>query len=925
MRAVAAVWIAWSFYCTSFSQVTVDFTADLTAGCEGLEVRFTNRSTGPVASLRWDLGGQESAEPEPVRQFLVKGKYKICLWVTDSTGLVDSVCKPDYITILESPEIQYEKEDFPQACAPLPVNYLVRHQGLVSLSVDFGDGNTESLDIAEPEVPVKHTFLSGGHFFPVLRATDSFGCSSTIPIDTIVLHEVSPVLDFNSQVLCGSPAELSITDRSISTDPISAVIFRVTHANLSVQYDSIPKSLQLLEAGSYSVFLKIHSGFCADSVSYPDAVRLFFKPAAAYRVSETLFCRGDTMTFTDDSRSFEVIRSLEWMIGDQSYSGPVLHVPLHQGSLTVSLVATTEPGCRDTAVMTFQVMESVSASLPKLLRACEGSPVSLQASLPQPVEGMGFSWKYGDQTLCEYCLQYTVRMDTSRSYTFEARHPNGCLTTYDQYIDVLPNPLPDPGLQADTIICRGEVVPLSAVFLEDLFSYQWDPSRPGLSCYDHCRNPIAKPDSTTTFVLQLRNAVGCIREDSVRVIVNSPKGIDLGPDRIICPGDSYPFDVREVSNHRWSGSSGLSCTNCPDPVARPLNSSTYILSALEDGCPVTDTIRIGLLSVELLQGGKDTVLCSGSPVRLDASRYPTARWLPSDVLDEPDSPSPVARPISATTFFVKYTEDLCTIRDSFSVLVLLSTEITGRDRTVCPGEEFSLTAEGEATRYQWTGPNISSGQNTNSIRARVREAASFQVIAQNHTCSPDTLRLMVDVIPFISLPAQVSVSAIKDLPFQLNKTLVLDSHYLFQWTPASGLSCRDCTRPILLPDSPRTYRFLITDPATGCMLEQTVYIQLVESCQASDFFSMPNLFTPNQDGVNDLLFVIPKAADQIRSFRIFDRTGDLVFETFDLRVGWDGRLKQKEMGNGVYVYLVEAECPQLNQTILLSGDITLIR
>jgi len=159
----------------------------------------------------------------------------------------------------------------------------------------------------------------------------------------------------------------------------------------------------------------------------------------------------------------------------------------------------------------------------------------------------------------------------------------------------------------------------------------------------------------------------------------------------------------------------------------------------------------------------------------------------------------------------------------------------------------------------------------------------------------------------------------------LNKSLTNFKKYNFTWTLDTLISCSDCSSPTYLGNQDQRYLFEIIDPATSCQLEQIVKVKISNSGNPKDFYSVPNVFTPNRDGINDVLYVLPKSSDQIKSFRIYDRFGVQVFNTFDISIGWDGSFKGKNAPVGVYVYSVEGFCPATNKPVFLTGDVTLLR
>ena len=148
--------------------------------------------------------------------------------------------------------------------------------------------------------------------------------------------------------------------------------------------------------------------------------------------------------------------------------------------------------------------------------------------------------------------------------------------------------------------------------------------------------------------------------------------------------------------------------------------------------------------------------------------------------------------------------------------------------------------------------------------------------------------------------------------------------FAYDWTPSNWLSCDDCQIPIATPDTSTMYNILVTDLLTGC--ETNLFTELRELGVCSEFnLSVPNGFTPNGDGNNDVLYVRSTSVGNIRMFRVFDRWGAMVFETQDMSDGWDGTFNGRQMNPGVLVYYVEALCPIDGSTILKKGNVTLLK
>ncbi|MEO6189851.1 MAG: gliding motility-associated C-terminal domain-containing protein, partial [Saprospiraceae bacterium] len=175
----------------------------------------------------------------------------------------------------------------------------------------------------------------------------------------------------------------------------------------------------------------------------------------------------------------------------------------------------------------------------------------------------------------------------------------------------------------------------------------------------------------------------------------------------------------------------------------------------------------------------------------------------------------------------------------------------------------------------------------------------------------------------LSLPADTTI-------FQ-GASVILNSIQNFvpskiTWDPFVFLSCPDCLNPTSTPDGDVTYMLILED-ANGCIVKDDITIRV--KVNEADIF-VPNVFSPNSDGVNDAVIPEFKFLDKtkINIYRVFDRWGALVYERLNgalgEKFGWDGRFKGQDLMPGVYTYIIQYQA--LNQEAKWKlGDVTLMR
>ncbi|HIN39001.1 MAG TPA: gliding motility-associated C-terminal domain-containing protein, partial [Flavobacteriales bacterium] len=118
----------------------------------------------------------------------------------------------------------------------------------------------------------------------------------------------------------------------------------------------------------------------------------------------------------------------------------------------------------------------------------------------------------------------------------------------------------------------------------------------------------------------------------------------------------------------------------------------------------------------------------------------------------------------------------------------------------------------------------------------------------------------------------------------------------YYWHPAGGLSCTACESPIASPETDITYYLEVTD-SNGCVALDSIIITV--NFETDPFVA--NIFSPNGDGLNDLLHVNGLTGDDF-IFRIYDRWGNMLFESSDQGQGWDGTSDGTIVNSGEYVY-----------------------
>jgi gliding motility-associated-like protein len=250
---------------------------------------------------------------------------------------------------------------------------------------------------------------------------------------------------------------------------------------------------------------------------------------------------------------------------------------------------------------------------------------------------------------------------------------------------------------------------------------------------------------------------------------------------------------------------------------------------------------------------------------------------------------------------------------------------TSPNDTLCIGESINLLATG-TDRYTWS-PN--NGLNSSSIANPVASPGSttnYQVIGTDSlNCFSDTgsVRVTVYPIPVFDINEENLVLTVGN-NVQLTTTSSPDV-IQWRWLPPSGLSCINCPNPVAAPQITTTYTAQAINEG-GCKAEDKVTVTVV--CNNANIF-IPNTFSPNDDGMNDVFYPRGKGIASVKALTIFNRWGNVVFQKLnfnmnDAQAGWNGSFNGTKLPPDVYVYSIDIVCEN-NQIFSLKGNITLIK
>ena len=834
---------------------TAAFTTSAFTGCTGLAAVFVDQSTSdgvnPIVKWTWDFGDstpvQTFTTPGPFNHNYTKqGIYTVKLKVVDASGCYDSISKVNLITI-SYPSAAFTTIDS-LSCPGSPIQFVNNSKGYgLTYNWSFGDGQTGN------QVNPAHLYAKGSYDVS-LNVIDQFGCKASITKTGYITVD-TPTAAFNLSNTYGTCPPL-IDTFTFHGSYYKTIKWSFGDGGTSslvnpVHYYTIP--------GTYTAGLTVisHGGCIATA---PNATVTILGPYGALSYSPLQGCH--TLTVNFNVVTSNVVKYI-WIYNSANVDSTLVPSTSFTydtaGKFLPIVILEDATGCNVPVFgkdSIFIVGSKPNFGYDKTV-LCQSGTVNFSDSTITSGVLTNYFWDFGDGGT-------STQRNPAHSYTKPGLYDvklvvtaqTGCQdsVTKTGLIRVVASPLVD--ISGATSQCVTATASFQGVILvpnPSTLSWAWD-------FFNGQTSAIQNPPG------QLYNTAG---SDSVQVIATDTYGcadtvikyfevhplpvINSGPDTTLCLGQNLTLNPTGGATYVWNADNTLSCTNCSNPVATPVNTTTYYVTGTSSfGCSSPDSIKVSVIKPGALQLTPLTdSICVGQGVQLIASGEALYSWTPPAGLDNPSIGNPMATPDTTTTY-----------------------QVTGTDAKSCFVDTKTVTIS--VFKY----PTVNVGP------------------------------------PSVTIPIGTSYTIMG------TGSADIDS---IAWTPVVGLSCTNCLSPVASPVTTTVYAIRVVNNG-GCAALDS--IRIIVTCDNNNLF-VPNTFSPNGDGVNDVFYVRGKGLSTVQSMRIFNRWGQLVFEKKefapnDPSVGWDGTFGGKKMPSDVYIYTIEVICEN-SQVIPYHGNVALIR
>lgn len=930
---------------------------------------FMDMSTNNICSYYWDFGDGSHTDTarNPSHIYYRPGNFVITHIVQSCHGCSDTSRR--YTIHAKGPVVHMTSEKA-GGCGCTPVRLFISAYDADSLVIQSDNGTPSFINMpiprgtqANPTLDtVTITYCNISVYRPYVRSwqlpdtscmqlytlEDPTGDSIPVVIDT-------PTVDFaDTFQACGSNT-VCFTKMTTYNSIYSYTVQRAWDFGDGTPADSTPNPCHTYAApGDYNVTLSVRTNLgCTGSLTRH--VHVQAPPVARLVMDDTIGCVPLLLHFMDSSTvddSTSIVNGL-WNIGynnityntyqDTSYNYTV------GGNYIASLTITDGYGCSDTDYQNIVVKPIATLTVGPDQTICLGSSATLSASGSPPLH---WDTYYNIDTTNNAAPVVTPQTDTF--YIARAGDVPRCYT-YDT-VHVFVSTI--TAGSSTTGLCLGQTTQFTAtaqVTHSSASSFLWwfgDGSTgsgqtvshsyfaPGtyqdtlvvisaLGCRDTVYNSLTLGDKPHA-ALTVAPASVCLGAP-VTVTNNSTAGISA-------PLAAFGIDMQSDGTPEF--------TTSPDTYTYNISGAYTVTLVQTDANGCVDTARQSVTVHRI-----PTSSTAADTNCIDRPNAITGNWTIGDGAIshyhwsingsiQPDDSAVLHRTfMTPGTYHVCFAvEDVygCQSPDGCNDIVIIAEPIDtvypNRDTTICLGYSVGFHVTGLFGSVQWTPPSYIDNPNDTDVVITPRQPMQYLLHVYFGHCTPKIDTVTVYVID--SVPVEASANPeniVLGLSSDVSSTVkgTIDS---IVWDPDSTLSCRTCRNPVARPHQTTTYNATIYYSKNGvtCSNRASVTVTVITSCDNSLIY-IPNTFTPNADGNNDVFRIRGQGITKVNYFRIYDRWGNLVHDISNADTpedaAWNGGKrndKARPENSGVFVYVFEVVCTT-GQTISGKGNVTLIR
>ncbi len=600
------------------------------------------------------------------------------------------------------------------------------------------------------------------------------------------------------------------------------------------------------------------------------------------------------------------------------------------GTYVINYIANPDLPCKDDATVIVYLYPTLEADFSYLQPSlCAGEELifsDISTADFSPVEQ--WVWTFGDSTVAVQANpSHTFTEGGTYEVTLSVLNEVGCQDEVSQ--DIYVASLPESNFES-TPLCLDLPVQFQDMSGDNIVSWEWDFGDPNVPA-DQNVSSLPAPSHTYSetgdyvAMLTVTTNEGCQDTELIPFTIYPEIFADAGADLEACA-----FEAEQIfgssnggagadNSYSWSPPELFDDPNVQNPIFTGEVDVTVTMTSLDpNGCSSTDDVFIRVFPQPFLDVTPEQTICYGDSMQLDAQiqdGIDLIEWTPDSDLSASNILDPWASPLETIEYVVSVvdTNGCSNFKPVLVNVVPLVDPNAGPDGEICANDSWQLQASGGA-QYEWTpSTGLSDATIANPIANPI--TTTEYVVRVYNECFEgfDSMTLTVNPSPFVDAGQDYLVN-IGDL-VPINAMADGD----VTWSPATGLSDITSLTPTAQLIEPTTF-YLSSTNEFGCTTVDSMFIDLTYFIDAT----IPNAFSPNGDGINDIYRFNIRGIKDIIDFSIYDRWGKQVYNGSDKDSGWDGTYRGEPLPLGVYVYALQM-VNFFDEPMLEKGNVTLIR
>ena len=536
-----------------------------------------------------------------------------------------------------------------------------------------------------------------------------------------------------------------------------------------------------------------------------------------------------------------------------------------------SVTVENDAGCEATDSVYVEQYPPPETALGLDTLICESGTLTLDA-------GSGFaSYLWNDNS-----TEQSNIIDTVGTFWVTVEDENGCLGTDTISVELAPPVYVSLG--SDTTICNGDEYDLSPGTGYSQYLWQNGSTETSLTV-----------SVAGTYWVQVSNEIGCIGTDSVSVSLSPSPEIFLGVDTTICEGESLTLDVgNSYASYLWQDNS----TSSSYYVYESGNYSVTVTNYYD--CPGSDEIFVDIGSPEISLGPDSSICYHDSIYLRPGDNFAYYQWQ--------DGSNSQTYHVTTSGMYSVYVADEfgCSDEDNVEIILVWAPEVDlGADQTICSGETITLEAPVGPYTYFWNG----------------EEGTATYQVSKGGICTIQMLNMCGEANDSIYIE-EIKTPEVylgKDILLNPDESIELDAgvgYDSYLWQDGSVNQFLLVTSDNINTNDPNYYVEVTSGPCKGSdTLEVILFV-----------VELPTVFTPNNDGKNDLFLPMDQSWNGVTSHHIaiFNRWGEQVWESDHFEDGWNGKQNGKIVADGTYFWVLELYYGPDNIKQSLKGNVTVL-